>query len=136
MANMQIVPAGRNVNVEPQYVEMMVPLYSYGCERKINNALSHIKGIYSVNVDFEQQKVTVWGICNKYDVLARVRSKRKAARFWNTEDNNVVNMEEYSERDSSATCRYRIRPPLALIRARSLSWKLALKKAFTRSYSF
>lgn len=44
MANMQIVPAGRNVNVEPQYVEMMVPLYSYGCERKINNALSHIKG--------------------------------------------------------------------------------------------
>nr|XP_004235033.1 heavy metal-associated isoprenylated plant protein 28 [Solanum lycopersicum] len=138
MANMQIVPAGRNVNVEPQYVEMMVPLYSYGCERKINNALSHIKGIYSVNVDFEQQKVTIWGICNKYDVLARVRSKRKAARFWNEEDN----MEE-SERDSSssspAASRYRIRPraqPLALIRARSLSLKLALKKAFTRSYSF
>ncbi|KAG5617381.1 hypothetical protein H5410_017205 [Solanum commersonii] len=62
MANMQIVPAGRNINVEPQYVEMMV------------------------NVDFEQQKVT---ICNKYDVLATVRSKRKAARFWNPEDNNV-----------------------------------------------
>ncbi|KAK6794724.1 hypothetical protein AABB24_026417 [Solanum stoloniferum] len=141
MANMQIVPAGRNVNVEPQYVEMMVPLYSYGCERKINKALSHIKGIYSVNVDFEQQKVTVWGICNKCDVLATVRSKRKAARFWNTEDNNII---EESETDSSssppaATRHYRIRPrapPLALIRARSLSWKLALKKAFTRSYSF
>lgn len=44
MANMQIVPAGRNINVEPQYVEMMVPLYSYGCERKVNKALSHIKG--------------------------------------------------------------------------------------------
>lgn len=40
---MQIVLAGKN-NVEPQYVEMMVPLYSYGCERKINKALSHIKG--------------------------------------------------------------------------------------------
>jgi len=36
---MQIVPAGRNI-----VVEMMVPLYSYGCERKINKALSHIKG--------------------------------------------------------------------------------------------
>ncbi|XP_049349433.1 heavy metal-associated isoprenylated plant protein 28-like [Solanum verrucosum] len=86
MANMQIVPAGRNINVEPQYVEMMVPLYSYGCERKINKALSHIKGYIHVNVDFEQQKVT---ICNKYDVLATVRSKRKAARLWNSEDNNV-----------------------------------------------
>lgn len=42
MADMQIVPAGRNV--EPQYVEMMVPLYSYGCERKVKKALSHIKG--------------------------------------------------------------------------------------------
>ncbi|KAF3613982.1 hypothetical protein CQW23_08002 [Capsicum baccatum] len=137
MADMQIVLAGKN-NVEPQYVEMMVPLYSYGCERKINKALSHIKGIYSVNVDFEQQKVTVWGICNKYDVLATVRSKRKAARFWNPEDNNI----EESETDSSSSpppaSGYRIRstaPPLALIRARSLSWK-ALKKAFTRTYSF
>lgn len=89
-----------------------------------------------MNVDFEEQKVTVWGICNKYDVLATVRSKRKAARFWNAEDNNM----QESETDSSPPAsRYRIRPrapPLALIRARSLSWKLALKKAFTRSYSF
>ncbi|KAJ8536969.1 hypothetical protein K7X08_035370 [Anisodus acutangulus] len=139
MANMQIVPAGRNV--EPQYVEMMVPLYSYGCERKVNKALSHIKGIYSVNVDFEQQKVTVWGICNKYDVLATIRTKRKGARFWNTEDNNMDTMQEESETDSSSSppaSRYRIRPTapaLALLRARSLSWK-ALKKAFTRTYSF
>lgn len=45
---MQIVPAGRNV--EPQYVEMMVPLYSYGCERKVNKVLSHIKGKFSSNI--------------------------------------------------------------------------------------
>ncbi|CAN4089446.1 unnamed protein product [Withania somnifera] len=136
---MQIVVAGRN-NVEPQYVEMMVPLYSYGCERKVNKALSHIKGIYSVNVDFEQQKVTVWGICNKYDVLATVRRKRKEARFWNPEDKDMDRIQE-SVTDSSSSppaSRYGIRPsapPLALIRARSLSWK-ALKKAFTRTYSF
>ncbi|KAK4362842.1 hypothetical protein RND71_018083 [Anisodus tanguticus] len=126
MANMQIVPAGRNV--EPQYVEMMVPLYSYGCDRKINKALSHIKGIYSVNVDFEQQKVTVWGICNKYDVLATIRSKRKGARFWNPEESET----------SPPASRYRIRPTAphsVLIRARSLSWK-AFKKALTKTYSF
>lgn len=39
---LQIVPAGKNV--EAQYVEMMVPLYSFGCERKIKNALANIKG--------------------------------------------------------------------------------------------
>lgn len=43
MANMQIVPAWKNV-VEAQYVEMMVPLYSYGCEKKVKKALSSLKG--------------------------------------------------------------------------------------------
>ncbi|XP_016441642.2 copper transport protein ATX1-like [Nicotiana tabacum] len=135
MADMQIVPAGRNV--EPQYVEMMVPLYSYGCERKVNKVLSHIKGIYSVKVDFEQQKVTVWGICNKYDVLTTVKSKRKEARFWNAEDNIGVMQE--SDSLSTPPSRHRFRasaaPPVALLTTRSLSWR-ALKKAFTRTYSF
>lgn len=39
-------------------------------------------GIHSVQVDYQQQKVTVWGICNRDDVLAAVRKKRRAARFW------------------------------------------------------
>lgn len=43
MANMQIVPAYKNI-VEAQYVEMMVPLYSYGCEKKIKKTLSGLKG--------------------------------------------------------------------------------------------
>ncbi|KAL2527570.1 Heavy metal transport/detoxification superfamily protein [Abeliophyllum distichum] len=85
MADLQIVPAGKNV--EAQYVEMMVPLYSYGCANKVKKSLANLKGIYSVNVDFHQQKVTVWGICNKYDLLSTVRKKRKEARFWNPEDN-------------------------------------------------
>ncbi|CAN6240612.1 unnamed protein product [Urochloa humidicola] len=84
MADMQIVLAGRKI--EPQYVEMKVPLYSYGCEKKIKKALSHLKGIHSVQVDYQQQKVTVWGICNREDVLAAVRKKRKAARFWDGDE--------------------------------------------------
>lgn len=39
---LQIVVAQKNV--EAQYVEMMVPLYSFGCERKIKNALANLKG--------------------------------------------------------------------------------------------
>ncbi|PON83696.1 Heavy metal-associated domain containing protein [Trema orientale] len=138
MANLQIVPAYRN-NVEAQYVEMMVPLYSYGCEKKVKKTLSHLKGIYSVNVDYNQQKVTVWGICNKYDVLTTVRSKRKEARFWNPDDN--IALEESEPPSPSPPSNDYIstismsKPSLALTKVRSFSWK-AMKKVFTRSYSF
>ncbi|KAG9455421.1 hypothetical protein H6P81_008325 [Aristolochia fimbriata] len=86
MSDMQIVPASKNV--EPQHVEMKVPLYSYGCERKIKKALSHLRGIYSVNVDYKLQKVTVWGICNRDDVLETIRSKRRDSNFWGCEESN------------------------------------------------
>ncbi|OMO97751.1 hypothetical protein COLO4_14383 [Corchorus olitorius] len=131
MANMQIVVASKQV--EPQYVEMMVPLYSYGCERKVKKTLSHLKGIYSVTVDYNQQKVTVWGICNKYDVLSTMRSKRKDARFWKPEDN--IEMEEEAAAESLPAKGSNYKPSLALMKARSLSLK-AWKKVFTRSYSF
>lgn len=42
MENLQIVPACKNV--EAQYVELRVPLYSYGCEKKVKKALSHFRG--------------------------------------------------------------------------------------------
>lgn len=44
MAELQIVPATVGKNVEAQYVEMRVPLYSYGCEKKIKKALAHLRG--------------------------------------------------------------------------------------------
>ncbi|KAF4398877.1 heavy metal-associated isoprenylated plant protein 28 [Cannabis sativa] len=144
MANLQIVPAYKN-NVEAQYVEMLVPLYSYGCERKIKKSLSHLKGIYSVNVDYHQQKVTVWGICNKYDVLTTVKSKRKDARFWNPSENvdfsEESKLEPISSQSPSSNNHDYIstismsKPSLALTRVKSFSWK-AMKKVFTRSHSF
>lgn len=47
MDNMQIVPAAGGKNVEAQYVEMMVPLYSYGCEKKVKKSLANLKGNYN-----------------------------------------------------------------------------------------
>ncbi|KAG6746555.1 hypothetical protein NC652_034246 [Populus alba x Populus x berolinensis] len=142
MASMQLVLASSCKNVEAQHVEMMVPLYSHGCEKKVKKTLSHLKGIYSVNVDYYQQKVTVWGICNKHDVLATMKSKRKDARFWNPQDSTQMEEEESQPppsppppppRDSSTI------PSLTLMKARSLtrslSWKV-WKKVFTRTYSF
>ncbi|PNT08715.2 hypothetical protein POPTR_012G007200v4 [Populus trichocarpa] len=139
--NMQIVLASNCENVEAQYVEMIVPLYSHGCEKKVKKTLSHLKGIYSVNVDYYQQKVTVWGICNKYDVLATVKSKRKEARFWNPQDNVQMEEDEESQPPSSPPPPKDSKtiPSLTLMKARSLtrslSWKV-WKKVFTRTFSF
>ncbi|KAG7013336.1 Protein SODIUM POTASSIUM ROOT DEFECTIVE 1, partial [Cucurbita argyrosperma subsp. argyrosperma] len=134
MANLQIVPAHTPFHVEPQLVEMMVPLYSHGCANKIHKALSHLKGIYSVNVDYEEQKVTVWGICNKNQVLSTVRSKRKAARFWNNNDDDDNNNNDPQAEEEGLNSR---RPSFGVNKLRSLSFKLACKKVFTttRSYS-
>ncbi|KAL1547300.1 hypothetical protein AAHA92_23794 [Salvia divinorum] len=125
---LQIVVAQKNV--EAQYVEMMVPLYSFGCERKIKNALANIKGIYSVNVDFQQQKVTVWGICDKCDVLSKVKNKRRGARFWELEDQirvqeTCVGSAPSSPQHSSIS-----------IKKNSAKYLRALKKVFNRSNSF
>ncbi|KAF9603625.1 hypothetical protein IFM89_037138 [Coptis chinensis] len=119
MENLQIVPAYKNV--EAQYVEMMVPLYSHGCERKVKKALSNLKGIYSVSVDYKLQKVTIWGICNKFDVLATIRSKRKEACFWNSEDI-----------DNGPCITHQPTKPAFAPLLRSLSWK-AWKNAIIRS---
>ncbi|CAL5344218.1 heavy metal-associated isoprenylated plant protein 28-like [Camellia sinensis] len=139
MANLQIVLSTKTV--EAQYVEMRVPLYSYGCEKKVKRALSHLRGIYSVNVDFNQQKVTVWGICNKHDVLTTMRKKRKGACFWNPEDNNVVDIEmEESQPPTppsppSLALRRSLQRSFTLEKARSLTLK-AWKRVFIRSNSF
>lgn len=44
MARSKIAPDAESKNVEPQYVEMKVPLYSYGCEKKVKKALKQLKG--------------------------------------------------------------------------------------------
>ncbi|KAJ3706877.1 hypothetical protein LUZ61_010582 [Rhynchospora tenuis] len=69
---------------------MKVPLYSYGCEKKIKKALSRLRGIHSVHVDYHAQKVTVWGICNRDDVLAAIRTKRRDAYFWDQPESKIA----------------------------------------------
>ncbi|GJV20860.1 heavy metal-associated isoprenylated plant protein 28 [Tanacetum coccineum] len=124
----QIVPVMVNEDVQAQFVEIMVPLYSYGCANKIKKALAHFKGIYSVNVDYKQQKVTVWGICNKKEVLSTIRAKRKGARLWNVEEdisNNAI--QSRTAPPSPSFCR----SSLSIIKGHgslSLNWKAAWKK--------
>lgn len=64
-------------------------------------------GIHSINVDYHTQKVTVWGICNKDEVLATIRKKRRDASFWDqaassngNADTNIRDDEVGSSEDS------------------------------------
>ncbi|XP_047337308.1 heavy metal-associated isoprenylated plant protein 36-like [Impatiens glandulifera] len=144
--DLQIVDNKNIHHVEAQYVEMMVPLYSYGCERKVKKALmSHLKGIYSINIDYYQQKVTVWGICNKYGVLEMVKKKRKVARFWNPEDHKIVlddgnpklDMRRPESQERRRWQHRQCQLALAKVQSLSLSWKAwNWKKVFDRSSSF
>ncbi|KAJ8512460.1 hypothetical protein OPV22_002894 [Ensete ventricosum] len=120
MANLQIVPAGKNV--EAQYVEMKVPLYSYGCEKKVKKTLSHLRGIHSVHVDYKLQKVTVWGICNKDDVLVTIRKKRREARFW---DQAELEAAEGKVEDETAVAK-----ASRLVAAKGHRLRLSWKKLF------
>lgn len=85
MSNLQLVSAS-----QLQKLEMRVPLYSYGCERKVRKALSHFQGLQSIDVDFYQQKVTVTGSVNQDQVLAAMKEKRKNSRLWSAEDGKGV----------------------------------------------
>ncbi|THG18686.1 hypothetical protein TEA_022495 [Camellia sinensis var. sinensis] len=78
----------------------------------------------------------MWGICNKYEVLATMRKKRKQTQFWNPEDNNV----EMEPSQPTLSSLYPLphdcsMPSLTLARARSLNWK-AWKKNYQLDFTF
>jgi len=64
-----------------QMVEMQVRMDCGGCERAVRNALK-IKGVDSVEIDLQQQKVTVMGYVDRNKVLKAVRRSGKKAEFW------------------------------------------------------
>ncbi|KAL2518893.1 Heavy metal transport/detoxification superfamily protein [Abeliophyllum distichum] len=65
-----------------QTVEIKVKMDCDGCERKVKNSVSSIKGVKSVNVNRKQSRVTVSGYVEPNKVLNKVKSTGKKAEFW------------------------------------------------------
>ncbi|KAM0831843.1 hypothetical protein ACQ4PT_065277 [Festuca glaucescens] len=63
-------------------VELKVSMDCEGCERKVKNALSNMKGVRSVDINRKQQKVTVAGYADESKVLKKARSTGKKAEIW------------------------------------------------------
>ncbi|KAI5075297.1 hypothetical protein GOP47_0009373 [Adiantum capillus-veneris] len=64
-------------------VEMLVRMDCKGCERTVRKSLSRIRGIESVEVDMNLNKVTVRGYVDRMMVLRAIRRAGKKAEFWN-----------------------------------------------------
>uniref|UniRef100_A0ACD5Z0A6 Uncharacterized protein n=1 Tax=Avena sativa TaxID=4498 RepID=A0ACD5Z0A6_AVESA len=65
-----------------QTVELKVSMDCEGCERKVKNALSSMRGVRSVDINRKQQKVTVSGYAEASKVLKKARSTGKKAEIW------------------------------------------------------
>ncbi|KAK9750360.1 hypothetical protein RND81_02G190900 [Saponaria officinalis] len=73
-----------------QTVEIKVKMDCDGCERRVRNSVSHIKGVKSVEINRKQSKVTVSGHVEPNKVLNKVKRTGKKAEFWPYVPYNVV----------------------------------------------
>lgn len=73
-----------------QTVELKVRMDCDGCELKVKNALSSLKGVKSVEINRKQQKVTVSGYVEASKVLKKAKSTGKKAELWPYVPYNLV----------------------------------------------
>lgn len=73
-----------------QTVELKVRMDCEGCERKVRNSVSSMKGVKSVEVNRKLQKVTVTGFVDSNKVLKRVKATGKRAEIWPYVPYNLV----------------------------------------------
>ncbi|KAB1205667.1 Heavy metal-associated isoprenylated plant protein 26 [Morella rubra] len=73
-----------------QTVDIKVKMDCDGCERRVKNAVSNLKGVKSVNVNRKQSRVTVSGYVDPNRVLNKVKSTGKRAEFWPYVPYNLV----------------------------------------------
>ncbi|CAK7357509.1 unnamed protein product [Dovyalis caffra] len=74
------MPKGKPLSL--QTVDLKVRMCCTGCERVVKNAIHKLRGIDSVEVDLEMEKVTVVGYVDRNKVLKAVRRAGKRAEFW------------------------------------------------------
>ncbi|XP_042391891.1 heavy metal-associated isoprenylated plant protein 30-like [Zingiber officinale] len=68
-----------------------------GCERVVKRALRKLRGVDSMEVEVEMEKVTVTGYVDRNKVLKEVRRSGKKAEFWPNPDRplHFTTAEEY-----------------------------------------
>ncbi|KAI3739569.1 hypothetical protein L2E82_29978 [Cichorium intybus] len=63
-------------------VSLKVGMDCEGCQQKVKNALSSLKGVKTVDVDWMQQKAIVTGYVDAKKVVKRVETTGKKVEAW------------------------------------------------------
>ncbi|CBI26923.3 hypothetical protein VitviT2T_000389 [Vitis vinifera] len=90
-SNLCTVTSTRKSKRKPmQTVDIKVKMDCDGCERRVKNAVSSMKGVKTVDINRKQSRVTVSGFVDPNKVLKRVKSTGKRAEFWPYVPYNLV----------------------------------------------
>ncbi|RZC64640.1 hypothetical protein C5167_008330 [Papaver somniferum] len=73
---------GHKKRRQMQTVELKVRMDCEGCELKVKNALSSMRGVKSVEINRKEQKVTVSGYVEANKVLKRAQSTGNKSEVW------------------------------------------------------
>ncbi|CAH8262517.1 unnamed protein product [Arabidopsis lyrata] len=65
-----------------QTIDLKVRMCCSGCERVVKHAIYKLRGVDSVEVNLEMERVTVVGYVERKKVLKAVRRAGKRAEFW------------------------------------------------------
>ncbi|KAH1192907.1 Heavy metal-associated isoprenylated plant protein 21 [Glycine max] len=81
LSNFCTVTSTRTKQKAMQTTEIKVRMDCNGCERRVRNAVSSIKGVKSVEVNRKESRVVMRGYVDPKKVLKRVRSTGKSNKF-------------------------------------------------------
>ncbi|TMW93941.1 hypothetical protein EJD97_010962 [Solanum chilense] len=77
-----------------QTCELRVNIHCDGCKQKVKKLLQRIEGVYQVNIDFEHQKVTVYGSVDSDTLIRRLVKARKHAELWSPNNTNQTQKQQ------------------------------------------
>jgi len=92
---------GRSRPLSLQTVELKVRMCCSGCARVVKHALTKLRGVDSVEVEVEMEKVTVTGYVERHRVLKEVRRAGKKAEFLPEQPLHFTCKEEYFRDEES-----------------------------------
>ncbi|XP_065856574.1 heavy metal-associated isoprenylated plant protein 37 [Euphorbia lathyris] len=67
---------------------LKVNIHCDGCKHKVKKLLQRIEGVYQVNIDADQQKVTVSGSVDSATLIKKLGKAGKHAEIWSQKPNN------------------------------------------------
>ncbi|WCJ33520.1 Heavy metal transport/detoxification superfamily protein [Euphorbia peplus] len=73
---------------------LKVNIHCDGCKQKVKKLLQRIEGVYQVNIDGDQQKVTVSGSVDAATLIKKLGRAGKIAQLWSQKPNNQLDQKQ------------------------------------------